>query len=69
MEIQPDLLVGSVTDDGDGFEPESAIDDGRGIGLRSMRERAEMVGGNLELISHPGDGTTIQIKVPLNRLA
>jgi PAS domain S-box-containing protein len=67
VEIQPGELVGTVTDDGDGFEP--AADDGHraGIGLRSMRERTEMVGGRLDLISHPGDGTTIEIRVPLER--
>ena len=67
VEIQPGELVGTVTDDGDGFEP--AADDGHraGIGLRSMRERTEMVVGRLDLISHPGDGTTIEIRVPLER--
>jgi signal transduction histidine kinase len=67
VEIQPGELVGTVTDDGDGFEP--ASDDGHrgGIGLRSMRERTEMVGGRLDLISHPGGGTRIEIRVPLER--
>jgi signal transduction histidine kinase len=32
-----------------------------------MRERAEMVGGRLDLISHPGEGPTIEIRVPLER--
>src|SRR5215210_7729271 len=45
LEIQPDELVGTVTDDGHGFDPDTAPDGLReGIGLRSMRERAEMVG-------------------------
>jgi signal transduction histidine kinase len=30
-----------------------------------MRERAEMVGGNLNLTSQPGYGTTVEIRVPL----
>jgi signal transduction histidine kinase len=30
-----------------------------------MRERAEMVGGNLNLTSQPGHGTTVEIRVPL----
>lgn len=56
-----------MTDDGDGFDPDSALGDGRGLGLRSMRERAEMVGGELTLISRPGDSTTMVIRVPLRR--
>jgi signal transduction histidine kinase len=32
-----------------------------------MRERTEMVGPEFNLISHPGDGTTIEIRVPLER--
>lgn len=65
LEVHPAELVGTVSDDGDGFDPGTISDDGRGIGLRSMRERAEMMGGELELTSHPGDGTTVEIRVPL----
>jgi signal transduction histidine kinase len=32
-----------------------------------MRKRTEMVGNQLDLISRPGDGTTIEIRVPLER--
>jgi signal transduction histidine kinase len=31
-----------------------------------MRERAELLGGRLELISSPGRGTTIRLVVPLS---
>jgi two-component system NarL family sensor kinase len=63
--------VGTVRDDGDGFDADAATSDASGddhrtgIGLRSMRERAQMVGGKLNLTSHPGDGTTMEIRVPL----
>jgi PAS domain S-box-containing protein len=67
LEIQPDELIGTVTDDGHGFDPETTPDGLReGIGLRSMRERAVMVGGWLDLVSRPGHGTTVEIRVPLN---
>jgi NarL family two-component system sensor histidine kinase LiaS len=46
-----------VADDGYGFVPPSAGD--RGMGLRSMRERAEALGGDLEVESTPGEGTRI----------
>jgi chemotaxis family two-component system sensor kinase Cph1 len=67
LEIHAGEVVGTITDDGDGFDPEPAPDGEHqaGIGLRSMRERAEMVGGELNLTSHPGDGTTMEIRVPL----
>jgi len=66
LEVHPGELIGTVTDDGDGFDPDAVSYAGRGIGLGSMRERAEMVGGELNLTSKPGDGTTMEIRVPLN---
>jgi len=35
------------------------------LGLLGMRERLEMVGGNITIKSTPGKGTTIQAQVPL----
>lgn len=49
-----------VTDDGCGFETEE-----RGLGLTGMRERAELVGGVLEITSEPGSGTSIELRVPV----
>jgi two-component system, NarL family, sensor kinase len=39
-------------------------DSGTGYGLRSMAERAELVGGELEVMSSPGRGTTVIARVP-----
>jgi signal transduction histidine kinase len=36
----------------------------RGYGLRSMVERAELVGGQLRIRSQPGAGTTVTVTVP-----
>jgi signal transduction histidine kinase len=47
-----------ITDDGCGFDP-NALDGNNKYGLRGMRERAEMIGGNLSIESQPGKGTTI----------
>ena len=56
-----------VTDDGRGFDPEEAFSDGGGhFGLLGMRERAERLGGVLELASEPGKGTRLTVIVPLN---
>jgi signal transduction histidine kinase len=51
-----------VRDDGRGFDPGAATD---GFGLISMRERAELAGGSLELQSTPGEGTTIKATIPV----
>jgi len=50
-----------VSDDGKGFNPNAQT---KGFGLIGMRERAELAGGNLELRSSPGEGTTIDALIP-----
>jgi len=56
----------TLQDDGRGFDPHEALGDSAGrIGLRVMRERAEEVGGNLDLHSQPGQGTRVVVTVPL----
>jgi PAS domain S-box-containing protein len=51
-----------VSDDGRGFDPGSA---GAGVGLSAMRERAEGLGGEIEVESRPGEGTEVTVRVPL----
>ncbi|MEU1303389.1 GAF domain-containing sensor histidine kinase [Streptomyces shenzhenensis] len=53
-----------VTDDGGGFDPHSVHSAGRHLGLVSMRDRANGVGGTLTVESAPGKGTTIEMEVP-----
>ncbi len=61
----------AVTDDGRGLPaggaPSGPRGDGLkgGFGLSGMRERAELVGGELELMPAPGKGTTVRLTVPL----
>jgi len=55
-----------VEDDGRGFDA-SRIPEGR-HGIVGMRERAEMLGGTLEVRSSPGAGTRIEATVPLEKL-
>jgi signal transduction histidine kinase len=51
-----------VRDDGVGFVPEGQVS---GYGLGSMAERAELIGGNLEVRSRPGSGTSVIAMVPV----
>ncbi len=53
-----------IVDDGAGFDVQAAIDAGRGIGLISMRERAEMLGGSLSIASNPGAGAIVEVGLP-----
>ena len=55
-------LALSIEDDGIGFAVDSAW--GSGLGLVSMRERLEAVGGRLVIVSTPGAGTRLSITVP-----
>jgi len=47
-----------------GFDPHDAIRR-RGLGLISMRERIQLVSGEISIKSQPGGGTTIHARVPL----
>jgi signal transduction histidine kinase len=59
----PGCLALTIADDGAGFVVESAW--GKGLGLISMRERLEAIGGVFDIVSTPGAGTRIDIVVPL----
>jgi signal transduction histidine kinase len=55
-----------IEDGGDGFDPEATSD---GFGLLGMRERVELLGGNLSVASAPGAGTTVIARLPVRRRA
>lgn len=55
-----------IQDDGRGFNPERVIEHAMGgAGLKGMRERAELLGGVLDIASAPGEGTRIALRVPI----
>jgi signal transduction histidine kinase/ligand-binding sensor domain-containing protein len=66
LHMEAGKLFLRIQDDGRGFEQKDAFSplDGH-FGLIGMRERAERLGGQLRLISHPGEGTEVAVTVPL----
>lgn len=52
----------AVKDDGNGFDPDSVTD---GRGLLGMRERIELLGGEIEVTSESGAGTKITARIPI----
>jgi signal transduction histidine kinase len=65
LRFLPEALQLEVSDRGKGF---AAQRDGQGIGLVGMRERAEIVGGQLELLQPEGGGTIVQLSVPREKV-
>lgn len=57
-----------VEDDGKGFDPQRASWDAvelQRLGLLGMRERAELLGGQVRIDSAPGKGTRLEVTIPL----
>jgi two-component system, NarL family, sensor histidine kinase UhpB len=72
IEIEDDRLELRIRDDGAGFDPGSVVragsdGPGAGLGLSGMAERARLAGGELDIRSAPGGGTTVTLRI--NRLA
>lgn len=65
IEASPHKLHLSIRDDGRGFSTQKARGKSRNLGIASMRERTELLGGNLKIKSEPGRGTNIICDVPL----
>lgn len=57
-------LFVTVEDNGKGMKPHK-IDEGKGLGLVNIQNRISLLNGQFETISHPGEGTTINIQIPL----
>ncbi|GJL60267.1 MAG: hypothetical protein NPIRA03_31240 [Nitrospirales bacterium] len=66
--LKKDVLKATVSDNGQGFD---VMAEGQNpekwdhFGVRSMTERARMLGGNVEWVSKPGTGTKVEIFIPL----
>lgn len=62
---EPGKLVLQIKDDGVGFDPEARFAKEERIGLAGMQERVELINGTMKIVSRPGEGTLIKIKVQL----
>jgi signal transduction histidine kinase len=62
LRVEGDALVVGVRDDGRGFDP--GQEHPGHLGLHTMRDRADAVGGRFEVSSAPGAGTAVLARVP-----
>ena len=67
LEFQDEYLIVSVRDDGKGFDPSKEEHNSiiEHVGLRSIRERARVLRSNITINSKPGEGTTVELVLPL----
>jgi signal transduction histidine kinase len=65
LEVDAEAARLVVTDDGVGFDLPGTLRASRRLGLTSMRERAEALGGSLRIDTAPGAGTAVTLEVPL----
>ena len=61
-----DALHAAIRDDGHGFDLDQVK--GKGLGLISMEERVRHLGGTFSIAPKPGEGTRIEIRIPLETI-
>jgi signal transduction histidine kinase len=66
ISYQPEWVCLSVRDAGVGFQAPEDFSSLSGWGLVGIRERVESVGGQFKLTSRPGEGTSLEVKAPIN---
>jgi len=70
MNMQPSRVSVVIKDDGQGFDvarTEANLHKNKNLGLLSMRERAELEKGTLEIRSQPGRGTEVRVEISLSK--
>ena len=68
LDFQNGTVVATVEDDGSGFDVDEiqiAIQQRKGLGLHTIQERAEMLGGRVQIESRIGRGTKVRIEIPI----
>lgn len=71
LELGVNTITCAVEDNGQGFNPESLFaaeqDDtkeSKALGLKTLRERVELIGGNMDIESEEGSGTKVTVRIP-----
>ncbi len=68
--VNHDMLIASIRDDGVGFDVQAVSrdpDKWEHFGLQGMKERAKLLGGEAQLQSSKGCGTTVTVRIPVGR--
>jgi two-component system sensor histidine kinase DegS len=68
LDVDEDLVRAVVEDNGGGFNPKEVLAPGgsnKGIGLSTLRERIEMLGGQIQIDSSTGHGTRVSFEIPM----
>jgi two-component system sensor histidine kinase DegS len=65
IDLAPDVITVLVEDNGSGFNVDETLGNRESIGLPTIRERIEMLGGNFILQSSLGQGTRAEITIPV----
>jgi two-component system sensor histidine kinase DegS len=68
VDLAPEQVTAVVEDNGSGFNVDDALKSGnsRTIGLTTLRERTEMLGGSLNIQSSVGQGTRVEFVIPID---
>lgn len=67
LQEKGDYLLLRIVDRGNGFQVNNTDPEGTGLGIYGMRERAELLNGNIHIYSEPGKGTQVLLDVPLKK--
>jgi len=67
LKFYPDKVEMKVQDYGIGFDKGTLGQEGSGLGLFGMKERTRMLGGTLKVFTSPGEGTSIEVVLPITQ--
>ncbi|MGH2521938.1 MAG: sensor histidine kinase, partial [Anaerolineales bacterium] len=65
LDLTEDAVRVTVEDNGSGFDVNETLGAKKGIGLSTLRERVEMMGGQVQIDSAPGRGTKVSLLLPI----
>jgi two-component system, NarL family, sensor histidine kinase DegS len=67
LEFTPDRFTVTIADNGTGFDPSQPVAPNRRLGLVAMRDRAELLDGNLQVFSEPAHGVRVVLAAPTHK--